>query len=74
MTERPTSPANGGRSPSTFRFVSGSLPPGVTLTGSNLKVPLKTLGTFSFAIVVIHPVTGCSNKPQGYTLTVRGSQ
>lgn len=45
-------PAVGGLRPYTFRLTSGSLPPGLTLSGGSLRGTPTELGTFDFTIMV----------------------
>ncbi|SFF27475.1 beta strand repeat-containing protein [Spirosoma endophyticum] len=65
--------ASGGSGP--YILASGSLPPGITLATSGVLSGTPTqFGSYTFAVKVVDPVTGCSGLSAPYTLSVRSSK
>ena len=65
--------ASGGNGP--YILASGSLPPGITLGTSGVLSGTPTqFGSYTFAVKIADPVTGCSGLSAPYTLSVRSSK
>jgi hypothetical protein len=59
----------GGTPPLSLSVVSGSLPPGLTLSGGVLSGPPSATGTFCFGVVATDSGK-CSSAPKDYTVVI----
>jgi hypothetical protein len=62
--------ATGGTTPYTWSVFSGSLPPGLTLTGATITGTPTTAGTFNFTIRVTDSSTPAKTFDRAFTLDV----